>query len=227
MKVKAGNCIPLNKDLNLDQAASAIVNPLTAVALVEIVKAKKEIGFVNTAAAGALGKMLIKLAKQEGLTCINIVRRKEQVQELQKQGAAIVLNSSEEDFYSQLKETYKKTNVKVILDAIGGEISNTLLTPAPEDATLICYASLTREMMQINPVPILRFGKTIEGFHLAYWTKRQSMVKLLRTVKKAQRLIANDILSTPVQKKVDLNEINGAIKLYKENMTAGKVLIAF
>ena len=227
MKVSAGNCIPLISALSDEQAASTIVNPLTALALVETVKQKESKAFVNTAAAGALGKMLNRLAKQENLTVINIVRREGQVKELQSLGAEIILNSSLKSFENDLKTEYDKHQPTVILDAVGGHFSNVLLQPAPDETTLVSYASLTRDMIQIHPVPIIRFGKKLEGFHLAFWFKKQSRIKLIKTTRKVQKLIVDGTLTSNIAGRNSIEDINSAIKQYTEHMTEGKSILLF
>ena len=109
MKVSAGNCIPLVKALDFEQGASALVNPSTALALLERVEQGHHKSFINTAAGGALGKMIIKLAKKKNLTSINIVRREAQVQELKAMGATIVLNSTDANFNDHLRGFTKST----------------------------------------------------------------------------------------------------------------------
>ncbi len=227
MKVKAGNCIPLKSALDFEQGASALVNPSTAMALLERVESGNHKSFINTAAGGALGKMIIKLANRKKLTCISIVRRKAQVEELKALGAEIVLNSSDEDFYTQLSKVYNKHKTRIILDAVGGEFCNTLLSPAPDDTTLVSYGSLTKDAMQVNPILIIRFGKKVEGFHLAHWFGHQSMLKLLRFTKSTQKLIADGTLNSNFAKRHSLTDINEAIKHYSKNMTKGKNLLVF
>jgi len=227
MKVKAGNCIPLSKKLSFAQGASAIVNPLTALALIERIKKSGHKSFVNTAAAGALGKMIIKLAKQENLIPINIVRRAAQVAELQNLEAEIVLNSSLPDFEKQLQNEYSKQDPRIILDAIGGAFPNQLLTLAPSESTLVTYASLSQEMLLLHPAPIIRFGKKVEGFHLAHYISKQSKLKMIKTVRRAQKLIADGTLASHVHQSFALSEINKAIGNYTTEMSKGKWVLVF
>jgi NADPH2:quinone reductase len=52
-----------------------------------------------------LGRMLIRLFKENGIPLVNVVRREEQVQMLkEKHGAEYVLNSTDPDFESKLLE---------------------------------------------------------------------------------------------------------------------------
>ena len=69
------NAIP--DSLPLDVASMHFVNPLTAMGLLEKVQEKRAAAFIQTGAASQLGRMLIKMAKNAGIPCINIVRRLE------------------------------------------------------------------------------------------------------------------------------------------------------
>ena len=227
MKVPAGKCVPLNKKLSFDQGACSLVNPLTALALMERIKRSGSKTFVNTAAASALGKMLIRLSGKYRVDAIHIVRREEQRTELMNAGAQVVLNSSSSTFDFDLKQHYQRTSPTIILDAISGDFAGKLLKHAPDNTILVSYANLSRSDLVIPTLPITRFGKKIEGFHLSYWSAGQSKLKLIRTVRKSQRLIACGILKSPVDQHFSLDEINDQVREYSEHMSAGKKLLHF
>ena len=52
----ASLCVPLKKDITLEQGAMLLVNPLTALALLSIARQGRHKALVNTAAASALGR---------------------------------------------------------------------------------------------------------------------------------------------------------------------------
>lgn len=62
-----------------EKACMSFVNPLTAVAMLDILKEKKAKGVILTAAASSLGRMLNRFLPPEGIQIINIVRREEQI----------------------------------------------------------------------------------------------------------------------------------------------------
>src|ERR1019366_2509346 len=87
MATETTGVIPLRKDVTLEQGASLLVNPLTAWALLSMARREGLRGFVQTAASGALGLMIERLARRWKMISINIVRRREQVELLKKSGA--------------------------------------------------------------------------------------------------------------------------------------------
>lgn len=70
----------LHDSQDLSQAPAACVNPLTAIAQLDIIKAKGSKSFVTNAAASSLNKMLLHYAKQDGsgIECIATVRKENQ-----------------------------------------------------------------------------------------------------------------------------------------------------
>src|SRR4051812_23635805 len=54
----ANNCIPLKAELPIEQGASLVVNPLTAMALLDTARKDGHSGAVHTAGASQLGRMM-------------------------------------------------------------------------------------------------------------------------------------------------------------------------
>jgi NADPH:quinone reductase len=70
MVTKAAFCVPIGNKIDLENASMALINPLTAYAFMDIVKRGKHRAFANTAAASALGQMLIRMSISQGYcTC--------------------------------------------------------------------------------------------------------------------------------------------------------------
>jgi NADPH2:quinone reductase len=100
--ISAQFCVPLSKRVEMEQGATMLVNPLTAWALVHEARRGEHRAAVQTAAASALGKMVIRLGQKFGLPVVNVVRRVEQMELLRGMGAKHVLNSSDPGFDDEL-----------------------------------------------------------------------------------------------------------------------------
>src|SRR5688572_27632610 len=68
---KAGECIPLKSKLTLEQAESLIINPFTAVGLLETARKGGHRAAVHTAGASQLGRMLQAMADEVDYPLIN------------------------------------------------------------------------------------------------------------------------------------------------------------
>ena len=139
---EAGSCLPLKKEVPDEQAPFMLVNPLTAMALVEVAKEKGAATIVQSAAASQLGQMVVKFAALQGIQTLNIVRRKEQVQNLKGIGAQHILNSSDEDFPAQLKSLSTELKATVALDAVSGNFTQHLLEQLPDGTHILLYGTL-------------------------------------------------------------------------------------
>ncbi|HEY0252841.1 MAG TPA: hypothetical protein VGC41_15000 [Kofleriaceae bacterium] len=102
------------------QGAAAFVNPMTALAFTETMRAEGHSAIVHTAAASNLGQMLVKLCAKDNVPLVNIVRSAAQVKILKDLGAETVLDSSTPEFTSQLIAAVTATKATLAFDAIAG-----------------------------------------------------------------------------------------------------------
>lgn len=231
MKTSAAMCVPISKNISLDQASMMFVNPMTALAFFDVYKdftgsTKKRSGIINTAAASALGQMIIKLGKRQGIDVISVVRREEQVELLKKEGAEYIVNSSNPDFESQLKELAHQLNATLIFDAVGGKMVQKLLDAAPKGSKLFIYGRLSADECEINPGDLIFTGNQIQGFWLTGWLHNKSFLQSIKNTRKIQALIGKE-LSTKIHQSFPPEQILEAIEMYQNNMSKGKVLIQF
>ena len=231
MVTTAASCVPLSKSISLEQGSMMFVNPMTALAFFEIYKnlpnpGKKLRAIINTAAASALGRMIIKMGKTEGILVISIVRREEQVEILKAEGAENIINSNDSNFENQLKELAHKLNATVIFDCVGGKMVQQLIDAAPNESKLFIYGRLSPNACEIQPGNLLFTGSQIQGFWLTNRLKTQSVLQTLQNVRKVRSLIGNE-LGSAVYKTFQPEQIIEAIETYQNNMSKGKVLIRF
>lgn len=217
-------CIPLSKEVNLDQAAMMLVNPISAWAMVDIARRNHHHAIVQTAAASALGRMVIRLARRFQIPVINVVRRPEQVELLTRDGAEHVLDSSAANFDSALRDLARQLDASLGIDAVAGELTGRILRAQPKGSRMLVYGALSMSAMEIEPGSLIFEGKQVEGFWVSGWLARQSFISKLRLARRIQSLLSTD-LKSEVRAKVPLDQAVQAIQQYASNMTAGKILI--
>ena len=118
--VDAAFCLELPPDVTAAEGASAFVNPLTALGMVETMRMEDHVALVHTAAASNLGQMLNRLCQEEQIALVNIVRKPEQEELLRAAGAAFVCNSGKPEFMDELTDALKQTGATLAFDATGG-----------------------------------------------------------------------------------------------------------
>ena len=126
---RAQDCLPVPEGVSAREAASSVVNPMTALSMVDVMRREGHKALVHTAAASNLGQMLNRICAEDGVELINIVRKPEQAELLRDLGAKHVVNSSDADFLPQLIEACATTGATLAFDATGGgELANQILT---------------------------------------------------------------------------------------------------
>jgi NADPH:quinone reductase len=116
----AGATVPLPAEATAADGAASFVNPMTALAMVETMRAEGHSALVHTAAASNLGQMLVKICLADGVGLVNIVRSPEQVATLGALGAEHVVDSSQADFPERLHDAVAATGATLAFDAVGG-----------------------------------------------------------------------------------------------------------
>ncbi len=118
--IGADQCLLLPEGSLPSEGASAFVNPLTALGMVETMRREGHRALVHTAAASNLGQMLNRICLQDGIGLVNIVRAPEQVALLRGMGATQVCDSSAPGFVDELTDALVATGATIGFDAIGG-----------------------------------------------------------------------------------------------------------
>jgi NADPH2:quinone reductase len=115
-----GDCLVLPDGTPAADGASAFINPLTALGMVETMRREGHTALVHTAAASNLGQMLNRICLQDNIGLVNIVRSAAQEEMLRAQGARYVCNSAAPNFKEDLTQGLVATGATLAFDAIGG-----------------------------------------------------------------------------------------------------------
>jgi NADPH:quinone reductase-like Zn-dependent oxidoreductase len=217
-------CIPLLDSVRDEDGAAMIVNPLTALAMFDIVKQEGEKAFIMTAGGSQLCKLIIGLAKEEGFRPIVTVRRDEQIPLLKEIGAAHVLNEKATDFKASLREVMKAEQPRIFLDAVTGPLASSIFDAMPKRSRWIIYGRLDPDTTIIRePGQLIFQHKHIEGFWLSEWM-RVFRDRRGPAIMEAQKRFSDGRWSTDVTAIVPLAEAMARIpaELSKPN---GKVFI--
>jgi NADPH2:quinone reductase len=118
--VKASDCLLLPQGTTARDGASAFINPLTVLGMVETMHREGHIALVHTAAASNLGQMLNRVCLADGIGLVNIVRSPRQAEILRRTGAKYVLDSTAPTFARDLADALAETGATLAFDAIGG-----------------------------------------------------------------------------------------------------------
>lgn len=224
MVTSAPQCVPLNRNVSIEQGAMLLVNPLTALAIFEIAERGKHCVLVSTAAASALGSMLLRIGKRRAVPIIHVVRRQAQVDSIRGQGGQYVLNSSDADFAERLRTMAHRLRATLLLDAIGGNMTETLAEAAPSRSTILLYSRLSLQDSVIDARIALSKQLRFDGWFLANWLQEKNLFQTLELSRRVQSLLATE-LQSHVYRRLPLSQAQRAVEMYTANMSAGKTLL--
>ncbi|WP_313805818.1 NADH oxidase [Sphingobium sp.] len=134
-KVPISDALPLPDGVPVTSGAAVLINPLTALAMLETMRDEGHTALVHTAAASSLGQMLNRICLEDGVGLVNVVRRPEQAQMLRQQGARHVCDSSSPDFVAELSALIAETGATLAFDAVsGGSLASQILAAMERNA---------------------------------------------------------------------------------------------
>jgi NADPH:quinone reductase-like Zn-dependent oxidoreductase len=224
--VSALRVVPLARHLPDDQAANFIVNPATAFIMTRLVlKVPPRAWLLQTAAGGALGRMVIGLGRHFGFRTINVVRRRQQAEELLQAGGDAAIATETESIEDRVQAITAGEGVDFALDAVGGTTGSAVARSLARGGRLLVYGTLAQEPLSL-PSRMLFLGvKRIEGFWLSEWARRQSVWTMIRLFGRIQELMAKGVLSTDIGPVFPLDDIKAAVRQASAPGRQGKILL--
>ena len=219
-------CVPLTSKITFEQGATMLVNPLSALSLVETARKKGHKAMVQSAASSQLGRMILQLANYFGIQIINIVRREDQAALLASSGAKVILNSEAVNFVETLREECSKRKATIAFDPVGGKMTGLVLGAMPPRSEIIVFGNLSGSPCSAIDARDLIFGqKTVTSFWLSNWVQQLGFIRTFRATHRVQKLIADGIFSTEVRMRLKLEGVPDGLMEYHQRMTDGKILI--
>src|SRR5260370_39090869 len=122
----AERVIPVPADLSDEDAAQALVNPITAwVMTMGEDDLKPGDWYVQTASGSTVCQLVLQLALSERFHTVNIVRRRAQVPDIKALGGDVVITSEDNDWGTQLATASDGKAVSRPIDSVGGRTGAT------------------------------------------------------------------------------------------------------
>jgi NADPH:quinone reductase-like Zn-dependent oxidoreductase len=180
---------------------------------------------LQTAAGSALGQMVIRLGRQYGFKTINVVRRREQAEELLQAGGDAAICTSHEAIETRVQAITGGEGVPFALDAVGGATGSAVVKALGNKGRLLCYGTLAEEPLSFDPRVLMVGQKRVEGFWLSEWVRGQSVFTMLGLFRRLRKLLAGGVLTSSVSATYPLEEIQTAVKHAATPGHGGKILL--
>ncbi|XP_073790132.1 enoyl-[acyl-carrier-protein] reductase, mitochondrial isoform X3 [Danio rerio] len=164
---------------------------------------------IQNASNSAVGQAVIQIAAALGLKTINIIRDRENcdqlMQELQSLGADYVV-TEEEVMSSGLHQLFEEVpKPKLGLNCVGGLSGGLVLSNLDYGGTMVTYGGMAKRPLQIPAKSFIFHNVTLKGFWLTQWKRQHrtdkakltAMLDAVCELMRAGRLSAPNCVHTP------------------------------
>ena len=222
----AAQVIPVPEGVSDQTAAQFVVNPLTAwIMTVEELALGPGEWLLQTAAGSTLGRVVLQLARLRGFRTINVVRRREQAEELKALGADEVIATDEEDLAERVREITGRDGVTKAIDAVGGETGGAVVQALGRGGVLLVYGLLSGEPTPVDGGRLIFTSATVRGFWLGEWLRSAAPERQRAVMGEMLRSMAASEIVPPVEAEYPLSEIRAAVEHSERPGRSGKVLL--
>jgi NADPH:quinone reductase-like Zn-dependent oxidoreductase len=224
--IPARQAVPVPDSLTDEQAATFFVNPASALVMTRyVLRIPPGAWLLQTAAASALGRMVIRLGQLDGFRTLNVVRRREQAEELLRAGGTAAFATNDEKLSERVLALTNGDGVPFAIDAVGGETGTQALQCLSRRGRMLLYGTLAGEPIQIDPRVLIVGQKRVEGFWLSEWARDQGILTMVGLFNRIGKLIQSGTLSTDIGPTFSLDEIQAAVRQAAQPGRQGKVVL--
>ena len=214
----------MHPDNTFEEAASHFVNPVTVTIMFRLFQKEGHKAVIQSAANSALGRMLIKLFKENGIKTINLVRRDDAKEELLKIGADYVVNTNDDDFEQKLEEIAKRESATKFYDAIGGEFAVKVLRKLPPGSVVTIFGVLAPDQRLPLTSYDLFSGKKINGYIVTPHFESLPFEEKEKLIAFVQEKLKT-IFQTKIVKTLSLDKFAEGIEHSEKFASEGKAII--
>ncbi|MEX3937212.1 zinc-dependent alcohol dehydrogenase family protein [Paraburkholderia phymatum] len=232
----ADRAIPVPAASSDEDAAQALINPMTAWAMT-MCEHQLERGdwLVQSAAGSTVGRLVLQIAKAQGFRTINLVRREEQVAEIQALGGDVVLCTADESWSEQLTTATGGNGIVSAIDCVAGRTGATLARQLAPNGRLLVYGALSSHR-QTDPAafempvfaPALVYSAAeVRGWFIFSWLARKRVSESSRTLRSLLDRMAEGTLKPPAARRYSVDRALKAFTAAERAAHDAKPLLVF
>lgn len=223
--VTARQAIPIPNKLPVEQAAMFFVNPATAYIMSrKVLNVPEGDWLLQTAAGSSLGKMVIRLGRKFGFKTINIVRRREQIDELKSLGADVVLAEVDGDVAEQVHKATGGSGVRYAIDPVGGATGSAVVRSLGTGGRMLVFGTLSGEPLSFSSRELMTRDASVSGFWLGNYMSRLGLLAKLKLIRTISSLMLEGVLVSKVSDTFPLDRFSEAIQSAEKPGRGGKTL---
>jgi NADPH2:quinone reductase len=216
--------IPIPDEVDDEQAAGALLQGLTAMALVNRM-ARIEAGetIVIEAAAGGTGTLAVQIAKAAGAKVIGLASNAEKRALVEELGADATVDSRSDDLRAAILAANDGERVDAVLHMGGGDAFDAELAALAPLGRLVVFGNASRESRKIDSGVLLHGSKAVIGFWLVHVLARRDLAVPL--IGELLGALASGALRVTVGGVYPLSEAAAAHQALESRQSSGKLLL--
>ncbi|MEU5022507.1 zinc-dependent alcohol dehydrogenase family protein [Streptomyces angustmyceticus] len=232
----ARRILPVPDHLSDSTACQLAVNPLTALLLVtRELDVQRDEWLLQTAAGSTVGRIVIRLARHLGVRTINVVRRRDAVEEIRTLGGDEAICTADEDLLQRVAEIAEPAGVRKAIDCVAGPVGAQVSQALAPGGEVVVYGALSTHRQTdpaalTIPLParsVIYETKTVRGFWLNRWFGAASPADVVRALSEVRGLVAEEVLSIPRGEPFPLERFAEAVAFAEAPAHGAKPLFVF
>jgi len=220
----AARLVPVPDSVNDETACQLVSMPLSTKMLLDTLEVTKGDWIAINAANGAVGKLLVQYAAEQGVKVIGLVRREAAVAELAALGLDTIVATEGEGWQDKVKALTGGAPIIRGIESLGGDGAGQLLSILADGAQLVSFGAMTGRPLKIAAGELLFRGITVKGF----WGAKPP-VKPERIGQLLGELIADAAsgkLKLPIEAAYGIDQVAAAARASGEPGRKGKIAIS-
>jgi len=176
---------------------------------------------VQDTASSAIGKIITKLCVKNGIKIINIARKQEHIEAMQKLGSSYSLNSASDNFFTDLQSAIDSLNPSLYVTFQGGNFPSRVFERMPNETVMCSCGNINNEKLWgYSTTDFIFKSKTIIGFQIFNYFPEMTKQEKEKTFEEI--LESAETYSVNIVKEYDLNEFQQAKEDYEKKYVCWK-----
>ena len=225
--VKANELVAVPPEIDALHAATLKINPMTAWRLLhDYVDLKRGDWLIQNAANSAAGRAVIQIAHDLGYKTVNIVRRKELIDELRADGGDVVLVDGE-SLRDEVKSVTSGAPIRLGLNAVGGDSALRLANTLAPGSTLVTYGAMSLQLLKIPNGLLIFKDLRFRGIWINKWYDNATMPERMDAFRSLFEMAKRGLLKAKIEKAYPLSEAKAAVAHAAHGQRSGKIIFEF
>lgn len=222
---QASMVIPIPPALDFTHAAAFPLQGITAYQLLqESAHIQSGESVLVHAAAGGVGTLAVQLAKLMGAgTVIGTASNTEKLDLVRRLGADAAINYTQDDWVDQVKNVTGGNGADIILEMVGGTISEQSLHCLAPFGRMVVYGVASGQISQFSGPQLMYKNQAIIGYWLVGQISRPDRIRM--AIMSLMQYLLSDQLEIIVGQTFPLEQAVEAHKAIAARRTTGKVVL--